>query len=338
MLGGSVPGWIHDGHLLLMYSLAWVPWAVGLAVVSVRSGRVIPDGRLVAVLVLQFLTGYLQGSVYLAATLAFYYLFSVAWPPEDAAAPMRRWTPIAQLGVLAMLTACAAAFLLLPTSALVAEAGRSAGLSYREAVEGSWNIRDLASLLFPFYGVVDGPPHRSLSDHLAYVGWILTAFAPSRSSTVTSAHLDFLGLWSRRVCELGDDAGGLFRLHYELLPGLRVPGRVLFLMTISLALLGGIGLEAFLALAVERRWRLAIPMLLSCAGMAARSRCCPDPSPGNADGTGMATDADGTGGGHSDRHVGRDVEMASSGAGRGAHGGCLRRHIADDPRTGNGPD
>ena len=31
MLGGSVPGWIHNGHLLLLYSAAWVPWAFGLA-------------------------------------------------------------------------------------------------------------------------------------------------------------------------------------------------------------------------------------------------------------------------------------------------------------------
>ena len=66
MLGGSVSGWIHGGHLLLIYSAAWVPWALGLAIVSVRSGRAFPDGRLVAV-VLQFLTGYLQGTLYLAA-------------------------------------------------------------------------------------------------------------------------------------------------------------------------------------------------------------------------------------------------------------------------------
>jgi hypothetical protein len=47
MLGGSVPGFIHNGHLLPIYLGAWVPWAFGLAVVSVRQGRVVPDGRLV---------------------------------------------------------------------------------------------------------------------------------------------------------------------------------------------------------------------------------------------------------------------------------------------------
>jgi len=265
MLGGSVPGWIHNGHLLLIYSAAWVPWAFGLAVVSVRSGRVVPDGRLVAVLVLQFLTGYLQGSVYLAAALAFYYVFSIAWPPSDAAAPVRRWVPLAQLGVLATLCACASAFLLLPSATLVAESGRSAGLLYREALKGSWGVRDLASMLFPFYGVVDGPPHRWLTDHLAYVGWILTAFAPFAFFRGDRLRISvFLGVVAAVACALAlGDAGGLFRLQYAFIPGLRVPARVLFLATVSFALLGAIGLEAFLALAPSRSRRLIIPAALS---------------------------------------------------------------------------
>ena len=265
MLGGSVPGWIHNGHLLLIYSAAWVPWAFGLAVVSVRSGRVVPDGRLVAVLVLQFLTGYLQGSVYLAAALAFYYVFSIGWPPGDAAAPIRRWVPLVQLGVLAALCACAAAFLLLPAATLVAESGRGAGLTYREALKGSWSVRDLASVLFPYYGVVDGPPHRWLTDHLAYVGWILTAFAPFAFFRSDRLRISvFLGVVAAGACTLAlGDSGGLFRLQYAFMPGLRVPARVLFLATVSFALLGAIGLEAFLALAPSRSRRLIIPAALS---------------------------------------------------------------------------
>jgi hypothetical protein len=64
------------------------------------------------------------------------------------------------------------------------------------------------------------------------------------------------------------EAGGLFDLQYALSPGLRIPGRVLFLATVSLSLLGGIGLEACLALAAERRWRIAWPMAISVAGIA----------------------------------------------------------------------
>lgn len=269
MLGGSVPGWIHDGHLLLMYSVAWLPWAFGLAVVSVRSGRVAPDARLVAVLVLQFLSGYLQGSLYLAAALALYYLFSTVWPATTDAGgespPLRLWVPLAQLGVLAIVSAAAAAFLLLPAATLAAQSGRSAGLSYREALIGSWQVKDLSTLLFPFYGLTDSPPHRYLSDRLAYVGWILTAFAPFAFFRRDRLRISiFLGLLAAVACALAlGDAGGLFRLHYELFPGLRVPARVLFLATFSLALLGAIGLEAFLTLAAERRSHLVVPAVIS---------------------------------------------------------------------------
>ena len=267
MLGGSVAGWIHNGHLLPIYLVAWVPLAFGLAVVSVRQGRVLPDGRLVAVLALQFLGGYLQGSLYLTVAISFYYLFSALWPP----AAVRRWVPLGQLAVLGMLCACAVAFQLLPTATLVAQSGRSGGLSYAEALEGSWQVKDLATLLFPFYGVTDTPPHRFLSDWRAYVGWILTVFAPFAFFHRERLRISiFLGLLMAVACALAlGDSGGLSRLQFELLPGLRGPGRVLFLATPALALLGGLGLEAFLTLAANRRSRLAIPAVLSCVALAA---------------------------------------------------------------------
>ena len=36
----------------------------------------------------------------------------------------------------------------------------------------------MVTLVFPFYGVTEEPPFRMLPDRLAYVGWILIAFAP----------------------------------------------------------------------------------------------------------------------------------------------------------------
>ena len=268
-LGGSVPGWIHNGHLLLLYSAAWVPWALGFAVVSVRSGRVWPDGRLVAVLVLHFLSGYLQGSLYLAAAVALYFVFSAVWR-DQSVARVPRWMPLVQLALLAALGAAGAAFQLLPTATLVAEAGRSAGLTYVEAVDGAWQPSDLATLFFPFHGVTDVPPHRALPDRLAYVGWVLTAFAPfalfNRARLRIAA---FCALLVVTACALAlGDAIGLFRLHHAVFPGLRVPGRVLFLATFGLALLGGLGLEAFIALAHGRLWRrMAVPAVLTVVAM-----------------------------------------------------------------------
>jgi hypothetical protein len=281
MLGGSVPGWIHNGHLLLLYSAAWVPWAFALAFQSVRSRRVVPDGRLVAVLVLQFLTGYLQGSLYLAAALGLYFLFSAVWP-DRSVPPVPRWIPVAQLVVLAVLSVAAAAFQLVPTATLVVQAGRSSGIPYADAVEGSWRVGDLTTLFFPFYGVTDMPPYRSLSDRLAYVGWILTAFAPFAFFIRDRRRIAvFLGLLAALVCALAlGDSTPLFRLQYAIFPGLRVPGRVLFLMTFALALLGALGLEAFVSLAVSRQYRrLAIPLALSVAALvAAGSRAFGSPS------------------------------------------------------------
>ena len=267
MFGGSVAGWIHGGQLLPIYSVAWTPWVLGLAVVSLRSGRVWPDPRLVLVLVLQFLSGHLQGTLYIGAALALYYLFSVVWP---ANAP--RWVPLVQLAVVAVLCAGAAAFQLLPTATLISEAGRSSGMPYREALEGSWQGDDFATLLYPFYGIADGPPHRMLSDRLAYAGWALTLFAPFaffiRERLRMAVYLGLLALATFALAT--GDAGGLFRLQYSLFPGLRVPSRVLFLSSLALALLGGFGLESFLALARERRWmRLVIPATISCAAVAA---------------------------------------------------------------------
>ncbi len=272
MLGGSVSGWIHGGHLLLIYSAAWVPWALGLAIVSVRSGRVLPDGRLVAVLVLQFLAGYLQGSLYVAAAVSLYFVFSMVWPtsPDDGPTMRpRRWAPLAQLAMLGVVCAGAAAFQLWPAAVLVAEAGRSGGLPYREALDGSWQIRDLVTLLFPFYAITEEPPFRMLPDRLAYVGWILIAFAPfaffSRERLRTAVFLGVLVAIALTIA-LGD-AGGLYRLHYALFPGLRVPGRVLFLATVGLALLGALGLEAFVSLAMRREWiRLVVPAVITGAG------------------------------------------------------------------------
>ena len=270
MLGGSVPGWIHNGHLLLLYSAAWVPWVFALAILSVRTGRIAPSGALVAVLVMQFLTGYLQASLYLGAALALYYVFSAIWP-ERTVTRVPHWVPLAQLGLLGVLCAAAAAFQLIPTAMLVAGAGRSAGISYEDALEGSWRLADLTTFFFPFYRVADEQPYRLMADRLAYVGWVLTAFAPFAFLDRERRRIAvFLVLLVALVCAvtLGDRLG-LFRLHYALFPGLRLPGRALFLATFGLGVLGGLGIDAFMAHAAGRRWRrLALPFVVSLAAIA----------------------------------------------------------------------
>ncbi len=86
-LGGAVGTSLYEGHLLLIYSTAWYPWALAFAVLSLQRGRVLPHPGLVVVLALQFLAGYLQGSLYIVGAVCFYYAYSVAWPETACAVP-----------------------------------------------------------------------------------------------------------------------------------------------------------------------------------------------------------------------------------------------------------
>ena len=254
--GGTVTSWLHHGHVLLLYCAAWLPWALAFAMCSTARGGVRPRTGLVVVMVLQFLAGYLQGSIYIGAVIAAYFLFRLA-VPDYGAAGRRRWKPLVQLAVLTLVAAGLAAFQLWPTLRLAAEAGRSAGIDYVTASQDAWRFDDLASLFLPFHGLAEGPVHRYLGDRTAYIGWLPLlmvpfAFNSSRLRRICGFFL-FLAAVSI-VLALGDHLR-LYRIHYALFPGFRVPGRALFVATVSLAVLGAVGLEEFVALSRTRQWR-----------------------------------------------------------------------------------
>ena len=265
-VGGTVTSWLHHGHVLLLYCAAWLPWALAFAIRSTRRGGVLPHSGLVVVMVLQFLAGYLQGSIYIGAVIAAYFLFRIAVPDHGASGPAR-WKPLAQFAVLTLIASGLAAFQLWPTLRLVAEAGRSAGIDYVAASQDAWRFDDLVSLFLPFHGLAAGPVHRYLGDRTAYVGWLpllMVPFAFNRPGLrpICSFFL-FLAALSI-VLALGDHLW-LYRLHYALFPGFRVPGRALFVATVCLGVLGAVGLEQFVALCRAREWRrLAIPAGVAC--------------------------------------------------------------------------
>lgn len=267
VLGGSVGAWIHNGHVLVLQSTAWLPWALGLAIASVRRGRWLPHPGLVVVLVLQFLAGYLQGSVYVAAAVGSYFMFTALWPVDRARSGSRA-RPLAQLALVALLAGGLSAIQLLPTLTLIGEAARTSGVPYDVAVEGAWSGRDVATLLFPFFGLEDAPPHRYLADRVAYIGWLL-AFAAPFAFVDRARHrlVVFFTLltFATLAFALGDRLGA-YRVHYALFPGLRIPGRLLFVATVSLAALGGLGLERLIALVDLRRWRTIGLCALPAAG------------------------------------------------------------------------
>ena len=264
--GGTVTSWLHHGHVLLLYCAAWLPWALGFAIRSASRGGVLPHAGLVAVMVLQFLSGYLQGSLYVGAVIAAYFLFRVV--SERGQPGFARLKPLAQLLVLALVAAGLAAFQLWPTLQLAAEAGRSGGIDYVAASQDAWRFDDLSSLFLPFHGLVQEPVHRYLGDRTAYVGWLIVLMVPfAFTARATRALAGFFLLLTVAaiVVALGDHLG-VYRLHYALFPGFRVPGRTLFIATIGLAVLGALGLEQFVRLCQARDWkRMAMPASVAVA-------------------------------------------------------------------------
>ena len=256
-LGGAVGSWFYLGHLLIVYAVAWLPWILALAIVSVRRRGFLPHPALPLLLALQFMAGYLQISLYTTFAVVLYYLFSMAWPESQRPrVALRTGTQLAVLGVLCTgLTAVQ----LFPVLQLVAEMARTDGLSYERASLGGWTLRDLATFFWPFTGVDREPVYRYLSHRVAYVGWLLACGLPFALFDRGRRRMVVFLLLLGAVCAalaFGDNLP-FYRLHYMLLPGLRVPGRILFIVTLCVALAGAIGLERLLSLALAADWRRA---------------------------------------------------------------------------------
>lgn len=258
MLGGAVSPQLNTGHLLVIGGSSWLPLALALAVRSVRRGGWFPHPWLPVVLGLQFLAGFLQGSIYVVSAIAAYFLFSAMWPDPARPAATRRSSPLVQLAILGIFTAGLLAFQLLPTVHLVAEAGRTAGVPYDFAVRDEWSVEYLSTLVFPFSMLKEGEGLRALTERSAYAGVMLLMFVP----------LGFIGREYRRsaafvlllsviaiLFAFGKNAP-LFVWHYRLFPGLRGPGRFLFITALGVPVMGALGLEAASRNRSRRHWRV----------------------------------------------------------------------------------
>jgi hypothetical protein len=254
MLGGSTGGYVHNGHLLPIYIVSWTPWAIALSIVSLRRDTIWPHPALVLVMVLQFLVGYLQVSFYFAGAVCLWFLLSAAWPERQRrnAAPHA----LAQLAILGVLALGVSAFQLFPTTRFAFESARSFGIPYEESLDDAWTWRSFATLFFPLHAIPLETPHRYLTDAGSYVGWILAALAPMAFFDRNRRRIAVLfGVLLLAALALAIVNLPFYRLLHELMPGFRRPSRVLFIATLSLAMLGGLGLERCLSLAAERRWR-----------------------------------------------------------------------------------
>jgi hypothetical protein len=263
-LGGTNAARLHNGHLLVINGTAWLPWALALSIETVRRGRLAPSPALVLVMMLQFLSGYPQGSLYISAVVCFYFLFSVGWP-DSGGSRSNRWRPLAQVLVLSLVALGLSAFQLLPTLGLAAQADRTRGIPFDQASAGAWALADTATFLWPFSGIEVQPAVRFIADRVAYAGWLLTCVGPFAllgKNRRRSAAFCLLLVGLAVAFTLADLP--LYRLHHAVFPGLREPGRILFIATLGVAVLGGLGLDALVEYAQRRQWRrLMLPGVVS---------------------------------------------------------------------------
>ena len=146
MLSGVVAPRLYLGHIVVLYGYAWIPLALALAIRSSRRATLWPHPALVAVLVLQVLAGFVQGTVYVGLAVAAVFL----WRALDAPSAGRRlWLPLLQPVVLFALVGALAAFQLLPTFHLLLDAGtRPPALDYASASEDLIAPADLVTAVF----------------------------------------------------------------------------------------------------------------------------------------------------------------------------------------------
>jgi hypothetical protein len=257
-LGGSMPAWVHNGHVTLLFTAAWLPWVFALMIVSARRRTVWPHPALVVVLVVQFLAGYLQGNIYIVLAAALFALWGLIWPPPqmfgDAPSKTR---PLAQFVIAGVLACGLAAFQLFPTLLAVGAAGRTQGLPADMAMRWSWTLPDLVRFFTPFAGIDSPAPMRYLADQTVYVGWVLVLLAPvaliGRAHRSVAAFFTMLAVLAMAFAF--GDALPFYSLHYWLFPGLRIPGRLLILVTFSVSMLGAIGIDRLATLLAPERWR-----------------------------------------------------------------------------------
>ncbi|MHB1293848.1 MAG: YfhO family protein [Anaerolineae bacterium] len=242
----------HLSHLPVLATAAWVPWQFGLTCRILRAERMawLDVAALAVVTGLQWLAGHVQVALLGALPLVAYALW-LRWPRREAVThPWRRraWWALALAVGLVL-----ASPQLLPSIELVALSQRAGGLDSEFFTSFSFFPLLTATFVVPF---LRGNPYPDGSVELmCYVGLLPLGLAA-------------WALWRERRCERWFWmilalvglllAFGRWNPIYDYLrhvPGLnlfRVPSRYLYWTSLSLAVLGGMGLDALAAHTPER--------------------------------------------------------------------------------------
>jgi hypothetical protein len=276
MLGGAIGPRIYSGHVTVVYGFSWLPLALALAIRSFSRTSFMPSPLLVIVLAVQALTGSPQTIIYIVALVGAYALFTVAWPSHQLTSPAARYAPLAQVAVAGVLAMALGASQWLPTINLVLESGRGGGLAFSQTVKGSFYPQHLLTILFPNAFATPANDFQDgfgggLWEKSLFVGVLVSVAAPlafgSRAHRRSAVFFGVIALLS--LASAFGEHLPFYRLHHMLLPSLRIPGRLVTLTALALAVLGAIGLDVFVR---SRRWhapedRSVIHYLVAASGL-----------------------------------------------------------------------
>lgn len=255
--GGFLVG--HFNHLNIMGAAPWLPLELAIIerVLEARRRAKRALGAPVIALGLtsgvQFLAGHPQ--IWLMSTLVVlaFGLFRAIWPAAGPGRTLARAVRLFLPILLAVAVGLAvAAVQLLPTWELVQQSVRAGGLSADFFTSFSWHPALLATLLVPF---ILGNPYPNISVELAaYLGLlplILALAAPVlRRERLTAFLVGLAGV--ALVLAFGDYTPLYAPLsRVPVLNLFRVPARFLYVFSLAIALLAGLGLDALLSRGAE---------------------------------------------------------------------------------------
>lgn len=248
---------VHLAQLNQSGTFCWTPWLMlAFDRAAARPGRRVA-AAVAALSALTVLAGHTQ-QAYLTFLCAGIAGLLRLWPSIRRARWGRSAAVVATWVSGVVLGACLSAAQLLPTLQLVHYSFREGGLTLVEANVSPLPLRGVLGSILPHYTAALGPEWTG-----ACTGAVVLVMAGialigrwRRGAIVYWTVVTLLAIWAATGSE-----GELFKVLFRVLPGMdlfRVPGRILLISTVGLALLAGHGVRTAQQLAVaarRRRWR-----------------------------------------------------------------------------------
>lgn len=286
---GLVAGHIGLGEIPHLEAMGWTPWCIALALESL-AGRRRSLLWLPVVTALAVLAGHVQYGYQTLVATALACVTALAWMrPRTTVARhlLTRVAPAMTLGLA--LTSIS----LVPALSYVSQSNRGGGLDWMASTTGAIHPFELLRLVIPdFFGDAITTPYwggfikEMSTPYVGIVTWMTVPWAlrsPLRRGVVALAPMAVFGLAIALSAYTP-----LHRWAFQLLPGFaffRMPVRWLHLVTLGVAVAGGLGLTALASRSDRGRpslpdWARAAALPVALAALAALLFTGDDAAPG----------------------------------------------------------